>query len=36
MRIFGVSLLTILVLVAAFYVGRRTTVLSGVWVPFTG
>lgn len=36
MRVFGVSLLTILIVLAAFYVGRRTTALSGVWVPFTG
>lgn len=36
MKVFGISLLTILVVIAAFYVGRRTTVLTGVWTPFTG
>lgn len=34
MRIFGVSLLTIILLLAAFYVGRKTTLLS--FVPVIG
>jgi hypothetical protein len=28
MRIFGISLMTILIVLAAFYVGRKTTLLS--------
>jgi hypothetical protein len=35
MRIFGVSLLTILIVLAAFYIGRKTGFLSGLWSPLT-
>lgn len=34
MRIFGVSLLTLVLLVLAFYVGRKTTLLN--FVPVIG
>lgn len=30
MRIFGVSLMTILLILGAFYLGRKTTLLAGV------
>lgn len=30
MRIFGISLMTILVVVGAFYLGRKTSLLSGL------
>jgi thiamine transporter ThiT len=36
MRIFGVSLLTIAIVLGAFYVGRKTGLLSGVFMPVTG
>jgi hypothetical protein len=35
MRIFGVSLLTIVIVLAAFYIGRRTGFLTGLWAPLT-
>jgi hypothetical protein len=35
MRIFGVSLLTILIVLAAFYIGRKTGFLAGVWPMLT-
>lgn len=30
MRIFGVSLMTILLILGAFYLGRKTSILSGL------
>lgn len=36
MRVFGVSLLTILIVLAAFYVGRKTGLAQGLFAPITG
>jgi hypothetical protein len=34
-KIFGISLLTILVVVGSYYIGRKTTLLQGTFAPLT-
>lgn len=35
MKVFGVSIITILVVIAVFYLGRKTTIGAGLFAPLT-